>query len=155
MVQILDSTVILDIQTNSEKNEKICEGNADSCFCTTERHSPSSGGLLLRLVGLGGGTGGCLAWGGTGGGILESAVETAGMGRGMGREGKSSVIRETVLGGLEIGTSLEEEDDEEEEEDDEGGFAYLLESGGRLGRGLGGSKACLGGGGSCLESGGG
>lgn len=102
----------------------------------------------MRLVGLGGGTGGCLAWGGTGGGILESAEEAAGMGR----EGKSSVIRETVLGGLAIGTSLEEEQDEEEE-DEEGGVAYAWKSEGRLVEGLGGSKACLSGGGSCLESG--
>lgn len=78
-------------------------------------NSPSSAGLLLRLVGLGGGTGGCLAWGGTGGGTSESAEEGAVRdGR-----GRSSASRETVLGGFDTATAAEEEEDEEEEEEDE------------------------------------
>lgn len=88
-------------------------------------NSPSSAGLLLRLVGFGGGTGGCLAWGGTGGGVSES-VEEAAM-----REGReaSSIIRDTVLGGLAIDTAAaEEEEDEDEEDEDEEGVGLLVDS---------------------------
>lgn len=86
--------------------------------------SASSGGLLLRLVGLGGGTGGCLAWGGMGGGVSESVEEAAV------REGReaSSTIRDTVLGGLAIGTAAEEEEEEDEEDEDEGGVGLLGDS---------------------------
>ncbi len=104
-------------------------------------------GLLLRLVGLGGGTGGCLAWGGTGGGTSESA------GEGAAREGRgrSSAMRETVLGGLATATAAEEEEEEEEQEDDEEeeGVGLLPDSVEGVVRYLGGSRACLGGGGSC------
>ena len=112
-------------------------------------NSPSSAGLLLRLVGLGGGTGGCLAWGGTGGGASESAEEgAAGEGR-----GGSSTISETVLGGLATGTAAEEEEEEEEEDDEEeDGVGLLVESVEGAVRDAGGSRACLGGGGSCWES---
>lgn len=86
--------------------------------------SASSAGLLLRLVGLGGGTGGCLAWGGMGGGVSESVEEAAV------REGReaSSTIRDTVLGGLAIGTAAEEEEEEDEEDEDEGGVGLLGDS---------------------------
>lgn len=106
--------------------------------------SASTAGLLLRLLGLGGGTGGCLAWGGTGGGKADSAGEGAG---GAGRGG-SVTIRETVLGGLAtaITGGEEEEDDEEEEEEEED--EEEEEGEGRVTH-LGGSRACLCGGGSC------
>lgn len=113
-------------------------------------NSPSSAGLLLRLVGLGGGTGGCLAWGGTGGGVSESAEEGAVM------EGRdvSSTIKETVLGGLAtaMGAEDEEEEEEEEEDEDEEGVGLLPDSLERAVRNFGGSRACLGGGGSCCDS---
>ena len=115
-------------------------------------NSPCSAGLLLRLLGLGGGMGGCLACGGMGGG--ESGVA------GTKREG-SSLMRDTVLGGLATATATAEDDEEEEEEEEEdedekeaGGAAVRLE--GSEGRGglcfLGGSRACLPGGGSLRES---
>lgn len=108
-------------------------------------NSPISAGLLLRLVGLGGGTGGCLAWGGTGGGTSGSAGEVRGV---------SSTIRETVLGGLATATGAEEdeeeeEEDEEDEEEEAGGL--LPDSVEGAVSSLGGSRACLGGG-SCWES---
>lgn len=110
------------------------------------QNSPNSAGLLLRLLGLGGGTGGCLAWGGTGGGALESAEE------GAAREerGGSSAIKETVLGGLATATAGDEGDDEEEEEENEeaGEAPLLLDSVDGARRDLGGSRTCLGGGGS-------
>lgn len=115
----------------------------------TPADSPSSAGLLLRLVGLGGGTGGCLACGGTGGGTSESVEEEALRDC----RGRSSTIRETVLGGLATGAAAaeEEEEVEEEEEEDEAedGVGLLLVS---VVRNLGGSRACLGGGGSCSGS---
>lgn len=97
---------------------------------TTATNSPNSAGLLLRWVGLGGGTGGCLAWGGTGGGS-ESAEEAG--------RGRSSTMRDTVLGGFATATE-EEEDEEEEDEDEEVGAAV---------RNLGGCSACLLDGSSC------
>lgn len=115
-----------------------------------QQNSPSSAGLLLRLVGLGGGTGGCLAWGGTGGGTSESAEEGAVRdGR-----GRSSASRETVLGGFDTATAAEEEEDEDEEdeeedEDEEEGVGFLPDSVKGALRNLGGSRACLSGGGSC------
>lgn len=113
----------------------------------TATNSPSSAGLLLRLVGLGGGTGGCLAWGGTGGGASESAEEgAAGEGR-----GGSSTISETVLGGLATGTAAEEEEEEEDDEEEDG-VELLVESVEGAVRDVGGSRACLGGGGSCWKS---
>lgn len=116
----------------------------------TAVNSPCRAGLLLRLVGLGGGTGGCLAWGGTGGGTLESVEEdVVSDGR-----GRSSAIRETVLGGLATATAAEEEEveeeEEEEEEDDEAEEGVDSVEG--VVRNLGGSRACLSGGGSCWES---
>lgn len=102
----------------------------------------------MRLVGLGGGTGGCLAWGGTGGGASESAGEGAAW---EGRGG-SSTIRETVLGGLATATAADEELEEEEEAEDEGGVGLLLGSAEGVVRNFGGSRACLGGGASCCES---
>lgn len=109
--------------------------------------SASSAGLLLRLVGLGGGTGGCLAWGGTGGGASESAEEgAAGEGR-----GGSSTISETVLGGLATGKAAEEEEEEEDDEEEDG-VELLVESVEGAVRDVGGSRACLGGGGSCWKS---
>lgn len=81
----------------------------------TPANSPNSAGLLLRLVGLGGGTGGCLAWGGTGGGTSASAED----GPVRDGRGKSSASRETVLGGLATGTAVEEEEEEEEQEEEE------------------------------------
>lgn len=85
-----------------------------------------------------------MAWGGTGGGMSESAGERAEDGR-----GGSSAIRETVLGGLAtaIGTEEEEQEEEEEEEDEEEEGAALLPD-----SNLGGSRACFWGGGSCWES---
>lgn len=53
----------------------------------------------MRLLGLGGGTGGCLAWGGTGGGTSGSLG--GGGAAEAGRGGGSSLMRETVLGGLD------------------------------------------------------
>lgn len=100
----------------------------------------------MRLVGLGGGAGGCLAWGGTGGGLSKSAEEAVLLGG----QGGVSLIRETVLGGLEMRTSTEEE--EEEEEDEAEGAGLLADSRGKPAGNLGGSRACLGGGGSCEES---
>lgn len=89
------------------------------------RDSPNRAGLLLRLVGLGGGTGGCLAWGGTGGGTSSAAEGAAG-----GCRGASSTNRETVRGGLATGGAAEEEDEEEDEEDEEEDedWVVLLES---------------------------
>lgn len=109
-------------------------------------NSPSTAALLLRLVGLGGGTGGCLAWGGTGGGTSESVEEVVVRdGR-----GRSSAIRETVLGGLATATAAEEEEEEEEDEDEEEeGVGLLPDSVEGAVRNLGGSRACLSGGGSC------
>ena len=113
-------------------------------------NSPSSGRLLFRLVGLGGGTGGCLAWGGTGGGMGESPEEGAAR---KGRDG-SSTIRETVLGGLATAMGVEEEVDEVEEEEDEEeeGVGLLLDSVEGAVRDFGGSRACRAGAGSCCES---
>lgn len=110
-------------------------------------NSPSSAGLLLRLAGLGGGTGGCLACGGTGGGMTVSAEE------GAAREGRggSSAIRETVRGGLatDIAAEDEEEEEEEDEDEEEEGVGLLPDSVEVAVRNLGGSRACLVGGGSC------
>lgn len=110
-------------------------------------NSPSSAALLLRLVGLGGGTGGCLAWGGTGGGVSAESAEG-----GVVKEarGGSSPIRDTVLGGL--ATAMGTEDEEEEEEDDEEeeeGVGLLPGSEEDVVRNFGGSRACLGRGRSC------
>lgn len=105
--------------------------------------------MLLRLLGLGGGTGGCLAWGGTGGGKTESTEEE------VTREGRggSSISRETVLGGLAMATRAEDEEEEDDEEDEEGeGVGLLVDSVEDAVRNLGGSRACLGSGGSCCES---
>lgn len=108
-------------------------------------NSPSSAGLLLRLVGLGGGTGGCLAWGGTGGGMSESAED------GAVREGRggSSAIRETVLCGLATATGTEVEEEEEDEDEEEEGVGLLVDSAVGVLRYFGGSRACLDKGGSC------
>lgn len=102
----------------------------------------------MRLVGFGGGVGGCLAWGGTGGGFSKSVEEAVVLGE----RGRVSFIRETVLGGLEIRTSTEDEDEVEEEEDEADGVGLLADSRGKPAGNLGGSRACLGGGGSCWES---
>lgn len=84
-----------------------------------------------------------MAWGGTGGGVSESAEEGAG-------RGGSSAIRETVLGGLATATAAETMEEEEEEEDEEGvGVGLLPDSVEGVVRNLGGSRACLPGGGSC------
>lgn len=111
--------------------------------------SASSAGLLRRLLGLGGGTGGCLAWGGTGGGVLESAEEGAVT---EGRGG-SSTIKETVLGGLTTATATEEEEEVEEEDEvddeEEEGVELLPDSVEGAVRNLGGSRACLSEVGSC------
>lgn len=108
-------------------------------------NSPSSAALLLRLVGLGGGTGGCLAWGGTGGGVsAEGGAVKEG-------RGGSSPIRDTVLGGLAtaMGTEDEEEEEEEDDEEEEEGVALVPGSVEDVVRNFGGSRACLGRGGSC------
>lgn len=65
-----------------------------------------------------------MAWGGMGGGVSESVEEAAV------REGReaSSTIRDTVLGGLAIGTAAEEEEEEDEEDEDEGGVGLLGDS---------------------------
>lgn len=89
-----------------------------------------------------------MACGGTGGGTSESVEEEALWDC----RGRSSTIRETVLGGLATGAAAaeeeEEEEVEEEEEEDEAedGVGLLLVS---VVRNLGGSRACFGGGGSC------
>lgn len=125
--------------------------------------SPSRAGLLLRLVGFGGGTGGCLACGGTGGGTSGSAaVEEEEEGGLRDCRGRSSTMRETVLGGLATGTAVEEEvedveeaeEDEDEEEDEEDAAGILPDSVEEEEevRNLGGSRACLDGGGSGCES---
>lgn len=105
-------------------------------------NSPCSAGLLLRLDGLGGGTGGCFAWGGTGGGVSEMPKD------GSAREGLDgySTIREIVLGGLAKATVEEEEEEDEEEE----GLELLPGSVGAVEVHFGGSKACLAMGGSCV-----
>lgn len=77
---------------------------------------------------------------------MESAKEAATSG---GR-GRSSAIRDTVLGGL--ATAMGAEDEEEEEEvDEEGEGVGLLPDSMEEVRNLGGSKACLCGGGSGCE----
>lgn len=124
-------------------NIKTQAGRASSAAAA--ENLPGREGLLLRLVGLGGGTGGWgLAWGGTGGGLSESAEEGAAS---TGLDA-SSTISETVLGGLATATGTE---DEEEEDDEEEGVGLRASVEG-MGRTLGGSRACLGGGGSCCVS---
>lgn len=122
--------------------------------------------MLLRLVGFGGGTGGCLACGGTGGGTSGSAAveEEEEEGRLRDCRGRSSTMRETVLGGLATGTAVEEEledveeaedeDEEEEEDEDVPGIlpGSVEEEEEEEVRNLGGSRACFDGGGSCCES---
>lgn len=65
-----------------------------------------------------------MAWGGTGGGVLESAKAAA---TSEGRGG-SSAIRETVLGGLATAMGVEDEEEEEEVDEAGEGVGLLLES---------------------------
>lgn len=90
-----------------------------------------------------------MAWGGMGGGMSESVEEA------VAREGRgrSSDIKETVLGGLATAMGVEDEEEEDEdEEEEEDGVGLLPDSVEEPVRNLGGSNACLGGRGSCWGS---
>lgn len=108
-------------------------------------------------MGFGGGTGGCLACGGTGGGTSGSEVEEEEEGGLRDCRGRSSTMRETVLGGLATGTAVDEEvedveeaeeDEEEDEDEDAAGTRPDSAEEAEEVRNLGGSRACLVGG-SC------